>query len=58
MLWDQQAGPCSVEAQLWAGPASCQKGLLYSVVLIVLVELPVRVVLTGNYLGRCGGLDT
>lgn len=31
-------------AQLWAGPASCQQGLLYSVLLIALVELSVRVV--------------
>lgn len=35
------------------GPASCQKGLLYSVVLIV-PELSVRVVLTGNYLADVG----
>lgn len=31
-------------AQLWVSPASCQQGLLYSALLIALVELAVKVV--------------
>lgn len=40
-----------MEVQLWMGPASCQKGLFYSDILIVLAELSLRVVFTSNYLG-------